>query len=412
LIPGPDGDTTDRAAGLLVAGRRPLVRRIGVLTATRAEYGLLSGLLQEIEQRPDMELQLLVTGAHLAPAFDHTVGLIEADGFRASATMEVLLSSDTGVGAAKSLALAVMGVAEALDRLRPDVLVLLGDRYETLAAAEAALLLGVPVAHIGGGESSEGAIDESLRHAVTKLSHLHFVAAEPFARRVVQLGEEPGRVHVVGALGIDNIVRLPLLDRARLEEDLGIQLGKPTILVTYHPVTLSRDGTAAGLEALLAALDAWPRASVVVTAPNADPGGHSIRRQVERYAAARRGPTAVVGTLGQLRYLSLLRLADVVLGNSSSGIIEAPALGTPTVNVGDRQRGRLRARSVIDAAATPAAVLDALSRALTPARPGVDPNHSPYGDGGAATRIADLLFTTPADGLLGKRFHPLFPESA
>lgn len=377
--------------------------RICVFTATRAEYGLLSGLLRELDGRPGIELQLVVSGAHLAPEFGRTAALIEADGFRPAATVEMLLSSDSGVGAAKSLGLAVMGVAEALDRLHPDVLVLLGDRYEALAAAAAAALLAVPVAHIGGGESSEGAIDESIRHAVTKLSHLHFVAAEPFGRRVVQLGEEPWRVHVVGALGVDNIVRMRPLDRAELQSELGLTLTPPTIVVTYHPVTVSADATASGLDALLTALDPFPAATVVFTAPNADPGGRAIRRRVEEYAASRPGPTAAFGTLGQQRYLSLLRHADVVLGNSSSGIIEAPALGTPTVNVGDRQRGRLRAPSVLDVADTSESVAAGLRRALEPSfrRAGAS---SPYGDGGAAPRIAEVLCRTRADGLQVKHF--------
>jgi len=380
------------------------VDRISVFTATRAEYGLLSGLLSELAGRAELDVQLVVSGAHLAPEFGRTAALIEADGFVPAATVEMLLSSDTGVGAAKSLGLAVMGVAEALDRLSPDVLVLLGDRYETLAAASAAALLAVPVAHIGGGESSEGAIDESIRHAVTKLSHLHFVAAEPFARRVLQLGEEPWRVHVVGALGVDNIVRMHLLDREELQSDLGLTLTPQTILVTYHPVTLSADANASALDALLAALDPFPAATVVFTAPNADPGGREVRRRVEEYAVGRPGPTAVFGTLGQQRYLSLLKQADVVVGNSSSGIIEAPALGTPTVNVGDRQRGRLRAPSIIDVSDAPGAVAAALRRALAPSfRP--CGTTSPYGEGGAATRIADLLWRTPAHGLLVKHFH-------
>jgi UDP-hydrolysing UDP-N-acetyl-D-glucosamine 2-epimerase len=265
-------------------------------------------------------------------------------------------------------------------------------------------LVGVPVAHIGGGESSEGALDESVRHAVTKLSHLHFVAAEPFGRLVVQLGEEPWRVHVVGALGVDNLARLSLLDRAELESALELRLAFPTIAVTYHPVTLSPDGTAAGLEALLTALDdAYPEATLVFTEPNADPGGRGVRHRLRQYAAARTGPTASFGTLGQLRYLSLLRHADVVLGNSSSGIIEAPALGTPTVNVGDRQRGRLRAPSVIDVADTASSIVDGLRRALDPPLRSVA---SPYGREGTARRIAEVLARTPADGLLAKRFHP------
>ena len=385
------------------AARRP--RRICVFTATRAEYGLLSGVLRKVTRRRTLDLRLIVSGTHLSPEYGNTRDHVDADGFAAAATVEMVLSGDSPVAAAKSLGLAVMGVAEALDRLRPDLLVVLGDRYEALAAAQAAVMLSVPIAHIGGGESSEGAMDESFRHAITKLAHLHFVAAAAFADRVVQLGEDPTHVHVTGALGVDNALHLPLLSRVELEAEIGMTLARPTVLATFHPVTLAAGGLS-GLDAVLTALDRFPRATVAFTEPNADPRGREIRHRVRAYADARGPRVKVFTALGPLRYLSLLSQCDVVVGNSSSGIIEAPALGVPTVNVGDRQRGRLRPESVLDAGEEAADVEAAIARALDPGfRDRVRAAPPLYGDGHAAERIVDVLAAAPLDGLLRKRFH-------
>jgi UDP-hydrolysing UDP-N-acetyl-D-glucosamine 2-epimerase len=380
------------------------MRRLCVFTGSRAEYGLLTPLLEELQGAANLDSGLIVTGTHLSPEFGHTVDMIEADGFRVDAEVEMLLSSDTAVGAAKSMALAMMGIAEALDRLRPDLLVVLGDRYEVLAAAAAALLATVPVAHIGGGESTVGAVDDSVRHAVTKMSHLHFPATEPFRQRILQLGEDPARVHAVGALGLDNVRLTSLLDRSRLAIELGTPLDPPVFLVTQHPATADPTGTDAAVDALLSALDAFPEANVIFTNANADVAGRGINASIAAYAAARSRARAYP-SLGRLRYLSLLCAADVVVGNSSSGLIEAPALGTPTVDIGDRQRGRPRAACVLGAACRAPDIVAAIERALSPPiRERARLVRSPYGDGYAAPRIRRVLATYPLEGLIAKQF--------
>lgn len=384
-------------------------RKVCVVTGTRAEYGLLYWLMQEIAGDSGLELQLVVTGAHLSPEFGSTYRVIEADGFRIDAKVEMLLSSDTAVGSTKSLGLAVIGFADAFERLRPDVVVLLGDRIEVLAAAQAAMVARIPIAHIHGGELTEGVIDEAIRHAVTKMSHLHFTAAEEYRDRVLQLGEAPERVYNTGAVGLDNLSRLQLLTRAELEESLGFALGPgPVLLCTHHPETLSGESPAAAMAEIFRALDRIPGARVVITKANADAGGREINRAIDEYAAARPGRVAAFTSLGQLRYLSLLRAADVVVGNSSSGIIEAPAAGTATVNIGERQRGRLAAPSVITCGGTEAEIVAAIERALTPefravAAEGV----THFGRGGASAAIKRVLKEAPLDAILRKTFHDL-----
>jgi len=368
------------------------VRRVCVVTGTRAEYGLLYWLMKEIEADPDLELQLVATGMHLSPEFGLTYRVIEEDGFRIDAKVEMLLSSDTPVGIAKSIGLAVIGFADALERLQPDVMVVLGDRYEILAAVQAALVARVPVAHIHGGETTEGAIDESIRHAVTKMSQLHFVAAEPYRKRVVQLGERPETVHNVGGLGIENVKRLRLLERGELEENIGFSLGETSFMVTYHPATLGQLPPAVAMQALLDALDRFPQAQVIITKPNSDTDGRILAEMVDRYAESRKGRVAVFTSMGQLRYLSALRQVDAVIGNSSSGIIEAPACRVPTVNIGDRQSGRLKAPSVIDCGESADAIEKAIRLAISPmfqekAREG----GSLYGEGGSASKIKEEL---------------------
>lgn len=381
-------------------------RRVCAFTGTRAEYGLLRWLMEDLRDDPAVALQVLASGAHLCPEFGYTVTAIEADGFTIDARIDMLLASDSPVAVAKSMGLGVIGYADALDRLRPDILVILGDRYEALAIAQTAMALRIPIAHIHGGEATEGVIDEAIRHAITKMAHLHFTAAEPYRRRVIQMGEAPERVFAVGAPGLDNLHRLPLPDRATLESELGFTLTSPVLLVTYHPVTLSTIDPAVPMAALLDALDRFPAARVVFTKANADAHGRALNRMIDDYAAARPGRVLASPSLGQRRYLALMRLADAVVGNSSSGIIEAPAAGTPTVNVGDRQRGRLRAPSVIDCAEDTEAIAEAIAAALAGTVTATD---SPYGGGGASARMATLLRDLPLDGLLDKRFYDL-PE--
>ncbi|MBF0305826.1 MAG: UDP-N-acetylglucosamine 2-epimerase (hydrolyzing) [Alphaproteobacteria bacterium] len=382
------------------------MRRVCVFTGGRADWGLLRWLARDLRDDPAVELRLLVSGGHLCPEFGLTARQIEEDGFTIDARVDMVLAGDSPVATAKAIGLGTIGFADALDRIAPDILVVLGDRYEALAVAQAAMMLRLPIAHIHGGEATEGAIDEAIRHALTKMAHLHFAAAEPYRRRIIQMGEAPDRVCGVGAPGLDNLARLPALDRAGLEAALGFALPAPFFLVTYHPATLSAVDPSVPMAALLDALDEFPEARVLLTKANADTAGRVVNHMIDAYAAARPDRVLATASLGQLRYLSALRLADAVIGNSSSGIIEAPAAATPTVNLGMRQRGRLRAASIIDCAEDRPSIAAAIREALAPSmRARLDPRAAPYGGGGASARIASILRDVPLDGLLDKRFH-------
>lgn len=384
-------------------------RKICIITGTRAEYGLLYWLMKEIVADADLHLQVVATGMHLSPEFGLTYQQIEADGLTIDAKVEMLLSSDSPVGIAKSMGLGVIGFADALDRLKPDMLVVLGDRFEILAAAQVAMVARIPIAHIHGGEATEGLVDEAIRHAVTKMAHLHFTAAEPYRKRVIQLGESPARVFNTGAIGLDNLTRLCLLNRSDLENALDFKLNPaPVILCTYHPVTLNEDDAGYSLRELFKALDRLLDARVVFTKGNADTGGRVINQMIDDYASKNPGRVAAFTSLGQVRYLSLLREADLVLGNSSSGIIEAPTARTPTVNIGDRQRGRLKAPSIIDCAESADAITVAIEKALSPEFQKVATEGKTfYGEGGVSKRIKIILKATRLDGILLKRFHDL-----
>lgn len=384
-----------------------LNRVICVLTGTRAEWGLLRWLAQKIVDEAELDLQLLVTGAHLSHEFGKTFLEIEEDGFEISERVEMLLASDSPTAIARSVALGVIGIADALARLRPDVLVLLGDRYEILAAAQAAMIARVPVAHLHGGEATEGLIDEAIRHSVTKMSHLHFVAADAYRSRVIQLGEHPERVYDFGALGLDGIIHADPVALHELGDDLGLHLDRrPLILCTYHPVTLSDDLGLGGLEELLVALEGLGEATIVFTRANADEGGRAVNARIQDFVDGSPDRRVAVSSLGQRRYLSLLREADVVVGNSSSALLEAPTLRTATVNVGDRQRGRLRATSVLDVPEKREAILDALWTAVSPRF--VEEcvtGESPFGTGGASSAIVEVLRTVDLGGLVDKSFY-------
>jgi UDP-hydrolysing UDP-N-acetyl-D-glucosamine 2-epimerase len=383
-------------------------RRICVVTGSRAEYGLLFWLLRELRDAPDVQLQLVATGMHLSPEFGNTAHVIEADGFAIDAKVEMLLSADSAVAITKSTGLGVIGFADAFARLRPELLVVLGDRFEILAAAQAAFLARIPIAHLHGGEATEGALDDGMRHAITKLSQLHFVAAEPYRRRVIQMGERPERVFNFGAPGLDQLRHLQWLDRTALETALGMSLQPPLFVVTYHPVTLQAGGPAQPVGELLAALDRFPNATIVLTYPNADESGRAVIGMIDEYARTRAPRVRAFVSLGQPNYLSLLRECSVVIGNSSSGLIEAPALRKATVNVGERQRGRLRAASVIDCAEHADAIAAAIDRALSAEfQTALAQVESQYGQGGASAAIATVLRTTPLDGLLRKGFRDL-----
>ncbi|MDH7478541.1 MAG: UDP-N-acetylglucosamine 2-epimerase [Syntrophomonadaceae bacterium] len=383
-------------------------RKICVVTGSRADYGLLRWLMKEIADDPELELQIIVTGAHLSPDFGLSYQAIEGDGFVINEKLEILLSSDTAVGVAKSLGLGIIGFAEALQRLQPDILVILGDRYEIMAAAQAAMLSRIPVAHISGGESTEGVIDEAIRHSITKMSHLHFVATKSYRKRVIQLGEEPERVFNYGDPGLDSIRKLPLLDREELERQLNFKMGDLNFLVTYHPITLEREKPDQGARELLAALEHYPEARIIITSSNADMGGRSISRLLQEYARGREKRVLFSQSLGQLRYLSAMKHCQLVIGNSSSGIVEAPALKKATVNIGDRQEGRLKAASIIDCRENRWDIKEAIDQALSAEfQKRLVKVKSLYGDCNASWKIKEQLKNTKLEGILRKKFYDL-----
>ena len=380
-------------------------RRICVVTGTRAEYGLLRWVIDGIEKSPTLDLQLVATGMHLSPEFGLTYSEIEDDGYTIDAKVEMLLDSDTAAGASKSIGLGLIGFADVFERLRPDLLLLLGDRFEILAAASAALVARIPIAHLHGGETTLGAFDEAIRHAVTKMSHLHFVAAEPYRKRVIQLGEHPDRVHLVGGLGVDAIHQVMLLDRAALEASLDFRFGARNLLVTFHPVTLSSQSVEQQIDELLAALDELRDTQLIITLPNADNGGRNFIRRLKAFVAEHNNAKAYA-SLGQQRYLSCLKFVDAVVGNSSSGLAEAPSMGVATVNIGDRQRGRLRASSVVDCEPDRYDILRAIEEIYSAAfRSKLSAVVNPYGDGGASQAIVRVLETVSLDSVVKKVFH-------
>ena len=379
-----------------------MVRKIAVITGTRAEYGLLYWLLKEIQQDPDLELQLIVTGSHLAPEYGLTYREIERDGFMIREKISMLVSSDTANGTVKSMGLALIGLADALERLAPDILVLLGDRYEILTAAEAALICKIPVAHIAGGDITEGAFDDSIRHAITKMAHLHFVTNEEAWRRVRQMGENPDSIYNVGSPGLDHIKRSSFMTREQLISELNLKFLKRNLLITFHPATLDHEKATEQFQILLDALtDLGPDVGLIFTKPNSDPGGRALIYMVEQYVAEHSNATAFA-SLGRF-YLSLMAQVDAVVGNSSSGIYEAPSLKKPTVNIGDRQKGRLQAASVINSLVERKAIVQAIEEAF---HKDCSEVVNPYGDGESARRIHSVLKQVPDyQGLLKKHFY-------
>lgn len=380
-------------------------RKICVVTGSRADYGLLRWLMQDIRDDAAFELQVVATGMHLSQEFGLTWRAIEEDGFTIDARVETLLSSDTPAGIAKSIGLGTIGFADTLDRLRPDILVVLGDRFEILAAAQAAMVARIPIAHLHGGETTEGAVDESIRHAVTKMASIHFVAADLYRKRVHQLGEDPEHVFNFGAPGLDSIKRMKLLDRTTLERAIDFGLGSCSFLVTYHPATLGERAPADATRELLRALDQFPDSKIIFTLPNADAGGRAVAALIAEYVRASAGRAMAAVSLGQLNYLSALSHVNVVVGNSSSGIIEAPMLRKPAVNIGPRQAGRLKAGSVIDCAEDAEPIAAAIRIALSSdmhAR--LTHAQSLYGHGDASSRIKDVLKEIRLDQIVQKRF--------
>ncbi len=383
-------------------------RKICVVTGTRAEYGLLYWLMREIQSDDELELQIIATGQHLSPEFGLTYKNIEADGFAINAKVEMLLSSDSPVGIAKSVGLGTIGFADALARLQPDIMVLLGDRFETLAAAQTAMILRIPIAHIHGGETTEGAIDEAIRHSITKMAQIHFVSEPEYRDRVIQLGENPESVFEVGAVGIDNIVRLKLLSLQDLEKQINFSLGKKFFLVTYHPETLTGKSPVVALKTLFAVFDEFPDYKLIFTQANSDAGGRIINEQVEAYAKKNKECVRLVKSLGQLRYLSAMKLCAAVVGNSSSGLLEAPVLHVPTINIGDRQKGRKRYPSVIDCNEDKQQLLSAIqSLGDSKFLQKIQSMEIPHTDGKIAVTMKDILKQAELSNICQKKFYDL-----
>lgn len=381
------------------------MKKICVITGARSEYGLLAPLLRRLKAARGVKLQVMATGMHLAPEFGNTWREITADGFKIDAKVKFPLPDVAGTPAA--IGRAVEGIAAALAGLKPGLVVLLGDRFETFAAATAAYTLQIPVAHLHGGELTAGVFDEAFRHAVTKMSALHFTATEEYRKRVIQLGERPDTVFNVGAIGLDNIRGVELLGRQELGRQLGLKLSENLACVTFHPAMFETASPGAQLKELFKALDAMPGLQAVFTLPNADAGADGIIKAVKAYVGRNPGRAAAYASLGVKRYLSLMKLSRVVIGNSSSGIIEAPSLKVPTVNIGDRQQGRARPASVIDCPARAGEIVRAVRRALAPAFAKKLKKPNPYGDGRTAPRILRVLLSKAAGLTVKKEFFDL-----
>jgi UDP-N-acetyl-D-glucosamine 2-epimerase, UDP-hydrolysing len=383
-------------------------RKICVVTGTRAEYGLLYWIMKEVQQDKTLDLQLIVTGMHLSPEFGLTYQTIEKDGFTINKKVEMLLSSDTAVGVTKSIGLGVIGFADALEQLKPDIMLVLGDRYELLAAVQAALVANIVIAHIHGGETTEGVIDEGIRHAITKMSQIHFTASELYRKRVIQMGEQPSRVFDFGAPGLDNITRLDLWNRKVLEQSIGFDLTDKFFLVTYHPVTVEFGLSERAMNNLFEALDAYDDYKILITKPNADTGGRIIGKMIDNYRNENPSRVCVHTSLGQVRYLSAMNYCAAVVGNSSSGLIEAPVLKKATVNIGDRQLGRLKAESVIDCTNEVESIKKAIEKAVSDDfKECLLQVKSLYGFGEASIQIKNILKTISLKGIMKKKFYDI-----
>ena len=381
-------------------------RKICIVTGTRAEYGLLSGLMKEIDSDPDLDLKIIATCMHLSPEFGLTYEEIEKDGFKIDKKIEMLLSSDTPIGVSKSMGLAHISFCEANADLKPDIIVLLGDRSETFCAASVATVAHIPIAHIHGGEVTEGAIDDQFRHAITKMSHLHFTSTEDYRRRVIQMGEEPERVFNVGSLGVENIRKYELLSKERLEEEIGFSLGERSILVTFHPVTSGHSQAMIEFNNLLEAIDSLADVKVIFTKANADEGGRQINRLIDDYVSRNKLKSISFSSMGNLRYLSAMKNVTAIVGNSSSGIIEAPSLKTVSVNIGIRQKGRIKAKSVIDCQGSKEAIEEALETAFSFEFKGPAGDvFNPYEKEGTSKKIKEIMMKLDLKNILRKKFH-------
>lgn len=384
------------------------MRKICVVTGTRAEYGILSHLMRLIDDSDDLELQIIATNMHLSPEFGLTYKEIEQDGFFINKKVQMLISSDTENATVKSIGLASIGFADAYEDLNPDLILLLGDRYEILAAVTAALIYKIPVAHLHGGEITEGAYDDAIRHAVTKMSHLHFTSTDEYRDRVIQLGESPDRVFNVGALGVENVINTPLLSKEKLEDNLKFELGEKLFLVTYHPTTLSNISTEEQFRNLLTVLDEYPDYKIIFTMPNSDTDGHTIMNLINDYVADNKNRAIAFQSLGKVRYFSVLPHVRAVIGNSSSGIIEVPSFGIPTLNIGERQKGRLAAPSVVQCGTNIDDINSGLKKVLSDEVIGIAYKKvNPYMKEQTSLNILETLRTYPLDKIINKAFYDL-----
>ena len=383
------------------------MKKICVVTGTRAEYGLLYWLLKEIEADKELQLQVIVTGMHLSPEFGLTYKEIEKE-FKINKKIEMLLSSDTSVGISKSMGLAQISFAESYDELKPDIVIVLGDRYEIFSATSAAMIARIPIAHIHGGEKTEGAFDESIRHSITKMSHLHFTATEDYKNRVIQLGEDPSRVFNVGGMGIENIKRLELLNKKEFEKSIEFKLNIKNILVTFHPVTLENSTAKEQFQQLLDAIDELEDTNIIFTKANSDTDGRVINQMIDEYVTKNSHKSIVFTSLGQLRYLSALQYVDAVVGNSSSGLAEAPSFKIGTINIGDRQKGRIKASSVIDCEPNKDSILKSFEKLYSKEfQETLKTTINPYGDGCASKKIVEILKSVDLKNILKKSFYDL-----
>ena len=383
------------------------MKKVCIVTGTRAEYGLLRWVMDGINKSAGLDLQVIATGMHLSPEFGLTYQKIEKDGFHIDKKVEMLVSSDTSVGLVKSMGLGMIGFSNALEDLNPDLLLMLGDRFEIFSAAASAMIARIPLAHLHGGEATEGAFDEPIRHSVTKMSHLHFVATEQYRKRVIQLGEQPERVFLVGGLGIDNIVKLELLGREELEKSLDFKLGRKNLLVTVHPVTLDHSSSEEQMNELLAALGKLEETHLIFTLSNADTDGRVISRMIQDFVINHPHSKAFT-SLGQVHYLSCIQHVDGVVGNSSSGLTEVPSFKKGTINIGDRQQGRIKAESVIDCEPLRQSISEALEKLYSSNfQKRVKTVANPYGTGGASEAIVKILEDVSFDNILKKEFYDL-----
>jgi UDP-N-acetylglucosamine 2-epimerase (non-hydrolysing)/GDP/UDP-N,N'-diacetylbacillosamine 2-epimerase (hydrolysing) len=383
------------------------MKKICVITGSRAEYSLLCPLMKSIQAHKDLELQVVATGTHLTSEYGYTYKKILNDGFPLSGKVDMLLSSDSKVAISKSLGLGVLGFADLFERIKPDILLFLGDRFEVFAAAQAGMMALLPMAHIHGGEITEAAIDDAMRHAMTKMSHLHFVSTEIYKKRVIQLGEDPSRVFNVGSLGNENIKNFHLLDKKTFEEQNFYTFSSLNFVVTYHPETLNEETSLKVILNVLKALDNFPKAHIIFTMANADSGGKDINREIIRYVSQNQSRAYFYKDLGSLNYLSAIQHCDVVIGNSSSGIIEVPSFYKPTINIGNRQTGRVKASSILDCGYETYDIVNAIKKALSPEfQKKLHNLDLPYGKGEAVSKkITDILACCSSKELLNKKFY-------